>query len=127
VINAELRARATNLRGLYISSNKITTGGSERSSLRVSQSNLSLSFPALLLLFSYIRCQSLLWLLVGKYSVHSVVTTAYKASTMDTDHANLNDFRDRDLATRMRRCNYEKYKSLVRMHLSFELELNTDE
>jgi len=86
-----------------------------------------LSFPALLLLFSYIRCESLLWLLVGKYSVHSVVTTAYKASTMDTDHANLNDFRDRDLATRMRRCNYEKYKSLVRMHLSFELELNTDE
>ncbi|XP_050743530.1 uncharacterized protein LOC108022890 isoform X2 [Drosophila biarmipes] len=46
---------------------------------------------------------------------------------MDTDHANLNDFRDRDLAARMRRCNYEKYKSLVRMHLSFELELNTDE
>ncbi|KMY94632.1 uncharacterized protein LOC6734947 [Drosophila simulans] len=48
-------------------------------------------------------------------------------ATMDTDHANLNDFRDRELATRMRRCNYEKYKSLVRMHLSFELELNTDE
>ncbi|XP_017125356.1 rho GTPase-activating protein 21 [Drosophila elegans] len=46
---------------------------------------------------------------------------------MDTDHANINDFRDRDLAARMRRCNYEKYKSLVRMHLSFELELNTDE
>ncbi|KAH8252506.1 hypothetical protein KR032_000289, partial [Drosophila birchii] len=47
--------------------------------------------------------------------------------TMDTDHASPSENRDRDLAARMRRCNYEKYKSLVRMHLSFELELNTDE
>ncbi|KAH8401912.1 hypothetical protein KR009_008663, partial [Drosophila setifemur] len=46
---------------------------------------------------------------------------------MDLDHVNYNELRDRDLALRMRRCNYEKYKSLVRMHLSFELELNTDE
>lgn len=65
------------------------------------------------------------------YSVYSIVSTDKHTdcmeATMDTDHANLNDFRDRDLATRMRRCNYEKYKSLVRMHLSFELELNTDE
>ncbi|KAH8232946.1 hypothetical protein KR026_002037, partial [Drosophila bipectinata] len=45
----------------------------------------------------------------------------------DPDHVNINEFRDRELAARMRRCNYEKYKSLVRMHLSFELELNTDE
>ncbi|XP_033251517.1 rho GTPase-activating protein 19-like [Drosophila miranda] len=46
---------------------------------------------------------------------------------MDMEYANINEFNDRDLATRMRNSNYEKYKSLVRMHLSFELELNTDE
>ncbi|XP_034654879.1 uncharacterized protein LOC117892636 isoform X1 [Drosophila subobscura] len=46
---------------------------------------------------------------------------------MDVDYANINGTSDRELATRMRSCNYEKYKSLVRMHLSFELELNTDE
>ncbi|XP_068147222.1 uncharacterized protein RhoGAP54D [Drosophila tropicalis] len=45
----------------------------------------------------------------------------------DLDYVNINDCNDLDLATRMRGCNYEKYKSLVRMHLSFELELNTDE
>ncbi|XP_033255687.1 uncharacterized protein LOC117195148 [Drosophila miranda] len=46
---------------------------------------------------------------------------------MDMEYANINEFNDRDLATRMRNSNYEKYKSLVRKHLSFELELNTDE
>ncbi|KAH8369530.1 hypothetical protein KR093_000029, partial [Drosophila rubida] len=47
--------------------------------------------------------------------------------TMDMEYVNINEFNDLELATRMRTCNYEKYKSLVRMHLSFELELNTDE
>ncbi|EDW61045.1 uncharacterized protein RhoGAP54D [Drosophila virilis] len=46
---------------------------------------------------------------------------------MDMEYVNINEFNDLELATRMRTCNYEKYKSLVRMHLSFELELNTDE
>ncbi|EDW09930.1 uncharacterized protein LOC6580131 isoform X2 [Drosophila mojavensis] len=46
---------------------------------------------------------------------------------MDMEYVNINQFNDLELASRMRTCNYEKYKSLVRMHLSFELELNTDE
>ncbi|XP_017839769.1 rho GTPase-activating protein 21 isoform X2 [Drosophila busckii] len=46
---------------------------------------------------------------------------------MDMEYVNINEFNDLELATRMRTCNYEKFKSLVRMHLSFELELNTDE
>ncbi|XP_030388448.1 uncharacterized protein LOC115634708 [Scaptodrosophila lebanonensis] len=43
------------------------------------------------------------------------------------DFVNINEFNDVELASRMRDCNFEKFKSLVRMHLSFELELNTDE
>jgi len=43
---------------------------------------------------------------------------------MDMEYVNINEFNDLELASRMRTCNYEKYKSLVRMHLSFELELN---
>ncbi|XP_033255033.1 uncharacterized protein LOC117194611 [Drosophila miranda] len=35
---------------------------------------------------------------------------------MDMEYANINEFNDRDLATGMRNSNYEKYKSLVRMH-----------
>lgn len=34
---------------------------------------------------------------------------------------------DMEIVKRMRRNNYEKFKTLVRMHLSFELDLNTDE
>ncbi|KAL9919097.1 rho GTPase activating protein at 54D [Glossina fuscipes fuscipes] len=46
---------------------------------------------------------------------------------MDVETANLSELRDAEVATRMRKCNYEKFKTLVRMHLSFELDLNTDE
>ncbi|XP_054739208.1 uncharacterized protein LOC129245202 [Anastrepha obliqua] len=46
---------------------------------------------------------------------------------MDLDCVNLNRFSDADIAAHMRKLNYEKFKSLVRMHLSFELDLNTDE
>lgn len=34
---------------------------------------------------------------------------------------------DKVIAQNMRTTNYEQFKSLVRMHLSFELDLNTDE
>ncbi|XP_058980944.1 serine-rich adhesin for platelets [Musca domestica] len=43
------------------------------------------------------------------------------------DTLNFSELRDAEIVARMRRCNYEKFKSLVRMHLSFELDLNTDE
>lgn len=33
---------------------------------------------------------------------------------------------DRDIAERMRIENIEQFQTLVRMHLSFELDLNTD-
>lgn len=33
---------------------------------------------------------------------------------------------DRDIADRMRSENFEQFQTLVRMHLSFELDLNTD-
>ncbi|XP_050324262.1 uncharacterized protein LOC126755608 [Bactrocera neohumeralis] len=46
---------------------------------------------------------------------------------MDFDYVNLNRLSDAEIATHMRKLNYEKFKSLVRMHLSFELDLNTDE
>ncbi|CAD7011646.1 unnamed protein product [Ceratitis capitata] len=46
---------------------------------------------------------------------------------MDLDYVNLNRLSDREIAAHMRKLNYEKFKSLVRMHLSFELDLNTDE
>lgn len=46
---------------------------------------------------------------------------------MDIDYVNLNRLSDAEIATHMRKLNYEKFKSLVRMHLSFELDLNTDE
>ncbi|XP_036332942.1 uncharacterized protein LOC118744203 [Rhagoletis pomonella] len=46
---------------------------------------------------------------------------------MDLDYVNLNRLSDADIAAHMRKLNYEKFKSLVRMHLSFELDLNTDE
>ncbi|XP_061388199.1 uncharacterized protein LOC133323274 [Musca vetustissima] len=43
------------------------------------------------------------------------------------DTLNFSELRDAEIVARMRKCNYEKFKSLVRMHLSFELDLNTDE
>uniref|UniRef100_A0A1A9VC98 Rho-GAP domain-containing protein n=1 Tax=Glossina austeni TaxID=7395 RepID=A0A1A9VC98_GLOAU len=46
---------------------------------------------------------------------------------MDVETTNFSELRDAEVATRMRKCNYEKFKTLVRMHLSFELDLNTDE
>lgn len=46
---------------------------------------------------------------------------------MDTDPLNFSELRDAEIVARMRKGNYEKFKSLVRMHLSFELDLNTDE
>uniref|UniRef100_A0A1I8NT21 Rho-GAP domain-containing protein n=1 Tax=Stomoxys calcitrans TaxID=35570 RepID=A0A1I8NT21_STOCA len=47
---------------------------------------------------------------------------------MDTiDQINFSELRDAEIVARMRQCNYEKFKTLVRMHLSFELDLNTDE
>lgn len=33
---------------------------------------------------------------------------------------------DRDIADRMQNENFEQFQTLVRMHLSFELDLNTD-
>uniref|UniRef100_A0A1A9X2H6 Rho-GAP domain-containing protein n=1 Tax=Glossina brevipalpis TaxID=37001 RepID=A0A1A9X2H6_9MUSC len=46
---------------------------------------------------------------------------------MDVETTNFSELRDAEVAVRMRKCNYEKFKTLVRMHLSFELDLNTDE
>ncbi|XP_075167053.1 rho GTPase activating protein at 54D [Haematobia irritans] len=47
---------------------------------------------------------------------------------MDTiEQMNFSEMRDAEIVARMRKCNYEKFKTLVRMHLSFELDLNTDE
>lgn len=46
---------------------------------------------------------------------------------MDLDPLNFSELRDAEIVARMRKCNYEKFKTLVRMHLSFELDLNTDE
>lgn len=46
---------------------------------------------------------------------------------MDLEHINLSDFSNSEIVEHMRKCNYEKFKTLVRMHLSFELDLNTDE
>lgn len=34
---------------------------------------------------------------------------------------------DEDLAERLRRDNYDQFNTLVRMHLSFVLDLHTDE
>lgn len=33
---------------------------------------------------------------------------------------------DKEIAERMRSENFEQFQTLVRMHLSFELDLNTD-
>jgi len=41
--------------------------------------------------------------------------------------ADFNDGVDGKLAFRMRRVNPEQFHTLVRMHLSFELDLNTEE
>ncbi|XP_065369729.1 serine-rich adhesin for platelets isoform X2 [Calliphora vicina] len=46
---------------------------------------------------------------------------------MDLESLNFTELRDAEIVARMRKCNYEKFKTLVRMHLSFELDLNTDE
>lgn len=46
---------------------------------------------------------------------------------MDLETCSFSQMRDSEIVARMRKCNYEKFKMLVRMHLSFELELNTDE
>ena len=46
---------------------------------------------------------------------------------MDLEKNNISDFSNAEIAEHMRKCNYEKFKTLVRMHLSFELDLNTDE
>ncbi|KAM7345113.1 rho GTPase activating protein at 54D isoform 2-T2 [Cochliomyia hominivorax] len=46
---------------------------------------------------------------------------------MDLESLNFSELRDAEIVARMRKCNYEKFKTLVRMHLSFELDLNTDE
>ncbi|XP_037952908.1 uncharacterized protein LOC119683326 [Teleopsis dalmanni] len=43
---------------------------------------------------------------------------------MDFNYLNINDLSDEEIALHMRESNFEKYRSLVRMHLSFELELN---
>lgn len=40
---------------------------------------------------------------------------------------NLNTVRDEVLAERLRRENNDQFQTLVRMHLSFVLDLNTDE
>ena len=46
---------------------------------------------------------------------------------MDLEINNISDFSNAEIAEHMRVCNYEMFKTLVRMHLSFELDLNTDE
>ncbi|XP_055855723.1 uncharacterized protein LOC129918978 [Episyrphus balteatus] len=46
---------------------------------------------------------------------------------MEMDEVCVSHLSDIEIAEKMRRSNYEKFKTLVRMHLSFQLDLNTDE
>ncbi|XP_055904227.1 rho GTPase-activating protein gacII [Eupeodes corollae] len=46
---------------------------------------------------------------------------------VEMDEVCVSHLSDIEIAEKMRRSNYEKFKTLVRMHLSFQLDLNTDE